>query len=212
MVSAGDKAAMRIEMKAIDAIKPYDRNPRKNQGAVTKVAASLSEFGWQQPIVVDAEMVIIVGHTRWKAAQLLDMKTVPVVVAKNLSPEQARAYRIADNRTNEEAEWDKDLLKIELGELEGLGVSLALTGFDDDELRGLLEAGGIDIAPEDDEAGSGIDPVYLSFGRNKIPIAEDELHRLEMLLRQYVEIFSLNHGFGRWLCEKAEEARAANGA
>ena len=193
---------MKIKDVALDAVKPYERNPRNNQAAVTKVAASLSEFGWQQPIVVDAEMVIIAGHTRYLAAKLLGMDKVPVLVATTLSPDQARAYRIMDNRSNQDATWNEDLLKIELNELELAGMSLALTGFNDDELRALLDAeGGIDIAPEEDEAGSGTDKLVLSFGRNKVAINEDELASLEELLSRYVEINSLPHGFGRWLAE-----------
>ena len=117
----------------INDITPYARNPRKNDKAVVKVQASIKEFGFQQPIVVDKDNVIIVGHTRWEAAKKLKMKTVPVQVASNLSPEQAKAYRLMDNRSNEEAEWDDEMLRLELEELDGL-IDLSLTGFEQDEI------------------------------------------------------------------------------
>jgi ParB-like chromosome segregation protein Spo0J len=93
------------------------------------VADSIREFGFRQPIVVDADGVIVVGHTRYKAALKLGLETVPVHVAKDLTPQQARAYRLADNRSAENAEWDVDLLPIELGELRDDGADLKLLGF-----------------------------------------------------------------------------------
>jgi len=130
---------MKIELKAIDAIQPYENNPRKNDGAVEAVAKSLREFGWKQPIVVDEQGIVIVGHTRLRAAQQLGMTEVPVHVATDLTPAQAKAFRLADNRTAAIAEWDYQLLPIELAELKGLGVDLGLLGFDDAELDRLLK-------------------------------------------------------------------------
>ena len=127
-----------IEIRDIDSIKPYDRNPRLNDQAVDAVAASLQRFGFRQPIVVDADDVIVAGHTRWKAAKKLGLTRVPVHVAKDLTPEQVRAYRIADNKTGELADWDLDILPIELSELKGVGVDLHVLGFDDEELAKLL--------------------------------------------------------------------------
>ncbi len=127
-----------IELRPIDAITPYEANPRINDDAVDAVAASLKEFGFRQPIVVDAEGVIIVGHTRWKAAKKLGLVKVPVHVATDLTPEQIRAYRIADNKTGELATWDMDLLPIEIAELQEAGVDWSLLGFDEDDLAKLL--------------------------------------------------------------------------
>jgi len=129
---------MNIIRVAIDKVIPYARNPRHNEQAVGKVAASIKEFGWKQPIVVDADMVIIVGHTRLLAAFQLALKEVPVLIADDLTPEQVKAYRLADNRVGEEAEWDEELLSLELAELEGLDFDLDLTGFDVDELSELM--------------------------------------------------------------------------
>lgn len=108
---------MEIKLVKIAKIKPYDRNPRNNDGAVDAVAASIQEFGWQQPIVVDRDGVIIAGHTRYKAAQKLKCKEVPAVVAENLTDEQVRAYRLADNKTGELAGWDFSALEEELAGL-----------------------------------------------------------------------------------------------
>lgn len=108
---------MEIKKVKMTDIRPYERNPRRNDQAVDAVAASIREFGWQQPIVVDREGVIIAGHTRYKAAKKLELEEVPVVVADGLSPEQVKAYRLADNKTGEKAEWDLSLLDVELAAL-----------------------------------------------------------------------------------------------
>lgn len=129
---------MQIEDRDITTIRPYENNPRLNDDAVDAVAASIREFGFRQPIVVDESDVIIVGHTRYKAALKLDMKTVPIHVAKGLTPAQAKAYRIADNQTANIAHWDNDKLPIELAALQGMNFDLSLTGFSGDELLRLL--------------------------------------------------------------------------
>jgi len=130
-----------VTERPIDEITPYEKNPRQNDDAVDAVAQSIREFGFRQPIVVDGDGVIICGHTRWKAAQKLGLKTVPVHVATDLTPEQIRAYRIADNKTGELATWDMDLLPIEIAELRDAGIDWSLLGFDADDLAKLLDAG-----------------------------------------------------------------------
>lgn len=127
---------MQIKNVNIDSIKPYPNNPRDNDDAVSGVAKSIKEFGWQQPIVVDKNNVIIVGHTRYKAAKKLGLKEVPVVVASNLSDEQVRAYRLADNKTGELTDWDMDLLDDELADIADIDMSdfgFNLDISDDDE-------------------------------------------------------------------------------
>src|SRR6266702_2411566 len=101
---------MKIEMWKIDRVKPYRQNPRVNDDAVDAVVTSLKEFGWRQPIVVDSDEVIIVGHTRRLAALKMGMTAGPVHVATDLTPAQVRAYRIADNQTATIADWNLDLL------------------------------------------------------------------------------------------------------
>ncbi|HQL54873.1 MAG TPA: DNA modification methylase, partial [Phycisphaerae bacterium] len=129
---------LNVELRPLAAIKPYEKNPRQNDAAVDAVAESIRRFGFRQPIVVDEAGVIVCGHTRWKAAQKLGLAEVPVHVARDLTPEQIRAYRIADNKTAELAEWNLDLLPIELAELQGAGIDWSLLGFDQDELAKLL--------------------------------------------------------------------------
>ncbi|MBN2583206.1 MAG: ParB N-terminal domain-containing protein [Planctomycetes bacterium] len=128
-----------VELRPIDAIRPYEGNPRVNDDAVDAVARSLAEFGFRQPIVVDADGVIIVGHTRWKAARKLGLSKVPVHVATDLPPEKVKAYRIADNQTATLAEWDFELLPIELKDLQQADYDLSLLGFDEDELAHMLD-------------------------------------------------------------------------
>jgi DNA modification methylase len=129
---------MQIETRPIDSIKPYPGNPRQNDEAVDAVVASLREFGFRQPIVVDPDGVIIVGHTRFKAALKLGLKQVPVHVATDLTPAQVKAYRIADNATNEIAQWDYQLLPIELSSLQEMSFDLGLLGFDPEKLKELM--------------------------------------------------------------------------
>ena len=130
---------MKITQREISSIKPYENNPRLNDDAVEAVAASIREFGFRQPVVTDPDGVIIVGHTRYKAALKLGLEKVPVHVATDLSPEQVKAYRLADNRTGELAEWNWDLLKFELADLQSTDFDLGLLAFDDEELTRLLE-------------------------------------------------------------------------
>jgi DNA modification methylase len=129
---------MHVEERPIDSIRPYSNNPRHNDAAVEVVAASIREFGFRQPIVVDEQGVIVVGETRYKAALKLGRATVPVHVAVGLSPAQAKAYRIADNQTATYSTWDEDKLPLELAALQECDYDLNLTGFSADELLRLL--------------------------------------------------------------------------
>jgi len=165
---------MKIQEVNIDDIIPYAKNPRQNDEAIAKVASSLKEFGWRQPIVVDKEMVVIAGHTRLGAARRLNYKKVPIHIATDLTENQIKAYRIADNRVGQEAKWDEDLLSLELKDLQLDGYDLEQTGFNDDELDALLaEAvteGLVDedqVPPEPEEATSVLGDVWL-LGKHKI--------------------------------------------
>ncbi len=128
---------MHVTHWTIEDLKPYATNPRINNHAVEAVANSLREFGFRQPIVVDPGGIIICGHTRWKAAKELGLRTVPVHVAADLSPAQVKAYRLADNKIAELAEWDCDLLSDELDGLEGMDFDLSTLGFPEVELEAL---------------------------------------------------------------------------
>ena len=107
---------MQIQERKLETIRPYPNNPRRNDEAVQAVAASIREFGWKQPIVVDRDGVIIVGHTRYKAAQELGLEKVPVLVADDLTEEQARAYRLADNKVAEFSFFDTEKLTAEISQ------------------------------------------------------------------------------------------------
>lgn len=129
---------MQVEMRYVEDIRPYEHNPRHNDAAVEAVAASIREFGWRQPVVLDEQSVIVVGHTRYKAALKLGLRQIPVHVARGLTPAQLKAYRIADNQTAQIADWDYDRLPIELAELQGMDFDLSLVGFSEGELAELL--------------------------------------------------------------------------
>jgi len=127
---------MNLQIKNIDEIIPYNNNPRKIKN-LDKVAKSIAEFGFQQPIVVDKNNIIIVGHTRFQASKKLGLEKVPVLIA-DLTEQQAKAYRIVDNRLNEDNEWDKDLLNIEINDLKNYNSELFNFGFDEKELDNIL--------------------------------------------------------------------------
>lgn len=114
----------------IGEIIPYSKNPRVNNNAVDKTIMSIKEYGWQQPIVVDKNKIVIAGHTRLKAAIKMGLESCPVLIAENLTHAQAKAYRIADNRTGEMATWDDELLLSEIKELDAMNFDIELTGFD----------------------------------------------------------------------------------
>lgn len=117
----------------INELKPYENNPRYNDHAVEFVMNSLKRFGFQQPIVIDKDNVVVAGHTRLKAAQKLGYTTVPVKYADELTPEEIKAYRLADNKTAEMAVWDKEAEALKLSELDDLGFDMSDFGFWDDE-------------------------------------------------------------------------------
>lgn len=122
---------MEVIMKGMGEIHPYEKNPRKNDSAVKYVAESIKQFGFKVPIVIDSEGIIVAGHTRYKAAKKLKMQEVPCIVADDLTDEQIKAFRLADNKVAEKAEWDFDLLSSELEDL--FDFDMAAFGFDDEE-------------------------------------------------------------------------------
>ena len=138
------------ELKTTDLI-PYANNPRHNDAAVEAVANSIKEFGFKVPIVIDANNVVVAGHTRLKAAEKLGLDKVPCIVADDLTPEQIKAFRVADNKTAELAEWDFEKLESELAELSDLDVDMQQFGFDaelfENEPTDIIE----DEVPEIDE-------------------------------------------------------------
>lgn len=128
---------LQIEYIDIERLIPYVNNPRNNKNAIDKVAGSIKEFGFKNPVIVDKDMVIVAGHTRLLAARKLGLKDVPIILVEDLTPEQVKAFRIADNKVAEFAEWDSEMLAIEFEELRLADFDLELTGFDLDDINAL---------------------------------------------------------------------------
>ena len=151
------KTARSIIMLPVSEVRPYEKNPRKNAGAVKYVKASIEKFGFKQPIVIDSNRVIICGHTRLEAAKSLGMSEVPCIVADDLTDAQVKALRLADNKVAEFSEWEMNLLGEELGELAEISdIDMGDFGFDltefdnnglDDEEKEVVE----DEVPEEVE-------------------------------------------------------------
>jgi DNA modification methylase len=163
---------MKIEERLISSILPYARNPRRNDQAINKVASSIKEFGFRQPIVVDKDGTVVAGHTRLEAAYKLGLKSVPVHVAEDLTEIQAKAYRIADNRVAQESEWDIDLLRLEMEELKD-EIDLDLTGFDESELDKILVEAIEGLTDPDEVPQVDEDPVtepgdLIELGRHRL--------------------------------------------
>ena len=148
-----------MQLIEIEKIIPYARNPRKNQD-IDKVASSIKEFGFQQPIVLDKEKIIIVGHTRFLAAKKLGMKQVPCIIADKLTDQQVKAYRIADNRVAEESKWDNELLNLELIDLQKDNINLENLGFEQEELNKIF---------------NDKDPLFVSPEQSNIDINQEHI-------------------------------------
>jgi len=165
-----------VEMWLVDRPKPYENNPRMiSPEAIAKVAKSIKEYGFQQPIVVDEDDIILVGHTRLMAAQSLGVSEVPVHVASGLTASQKRGYRVADNRTGTESQWDYPLLKLELDTLNETDFDLGLTGFDPGELDKLLnftldadKEGDEDAVPEVPDVPVTVEGDLWVLGRHRL--------------------------------------------
>ena len=120
---------MDVRNFCLDNLKPYEKNPRRNDNAVDAVANSIKQFGFKVPIVIDAQNVIVCGHTRYKAAKALGLESVPCVIADDLTPAQVKAFRLADNKVAELSSWDFRGLEFELNELKDIGLDMNNLGF-----------------------------------------------------------------------------------
>ena len=150
---------LRLEYIPVNELVPYDKNPRKNDDAAEKVAELIKEYGFKKPILVDIKNnknEIIAGHTRLKAALLLGLEKVPVIFADDLTPEQVKAFRIADNKSSEWAEWDISLLTEEISDLSETGFDIDLTGFSDIEVSNLLPDYNDNSSPDHSIYGGGV--------------------------------------------------------
>lgn len=149
------KNRLKIKYVKLTEIRPCASNPRVNNDvAVQKVAESIDNFGFKQPIVVDKNMEIIAGHTRYKAAVQLQLQEVPIIIAEDLSESEVKALRVADNKTAEFSEWDNDLLKNVLKELDSEAFDLEATGFDYMEIDKLLNSDAIFMEEEKIESSN----------------------------------------------------------
>lgn len=155
---------MQIIEKSIDELKPYEKNPRKNDQSVDKVANSIKEFGFKVPIVVDKNNIIVCGHTRYKAAKKLKLAVVPCVVADDLTEEQIKAYRLADNKVGEDSEWDMDLLGSELEDI--LNIDMEDFGFSLPEVETEVVEDDYD-KPAPEEPKSKLGDIY-QLGRHRL--------------------------------------------
>ena len=191
------------ELKYCDPLDliPYENNPRVNDYAVKKVLESIEEFGFRNPILVDADMVIIAGHTRREASILAGLEKVPYLVADDLTPEQVKAYRIADNKLAELSSWDEEMLKEELWGLQEADFSLEVLGFTEMDLKDLFtekeEEPEKEKAPKEEKTTLPM----LRFGSNSVRITEDELVMLSNRYNEYVEL-TPEEGFILWLLKR----------
>ncbi len=194
-----DEASQELAVRwvSVDQVKPYRKNTRAHSTeAVEKLAKLIVEFGWRQPIVVDEQFVIIMGHRRLLAAKSLDLGTVPVHVATGLSKDQVRALRLADNRVSRDTIDASDVLREELRELEAAGYDLGQTGFEDDEVSAALTE-----EAERTDSSTSAEDLPLRWPNKKIPISREEAEALDALLEAHLRDSGLVHGFVRRLLD-----------
>lgn len=181
---------------------PYEKNPRNNKLAINEVVRSIKEYGFTNPILVNAEMVILAGHTRREASILAGLDRVPYIILDDLTPEQEKAYRLADNKLAELSLWDEDLLKEELEDLLDKDYDLSLTGFTDVDLSGLFTDVEEPGEEEDDTPKEEKTTLpMLRFGSNSVRITQDELVMLSNRYNEYVEA-EPGEGFVTWLLKR----------
>lgn len=194
---------VREDMKVLYAdpldLIPYENNPRINDYTVKKVLESIKEYGFTNPILVDAGLIIIAGHTRREAAILAGLEKVPYIIKDDLTPEQVKAYRIADNKLAELSTWDEEALKAELFELQELDYPLEVMGFTEMDLKDLFEEKEEPKAKKPKEEKTTLP--MLRFGSNSVRITEDELVLLSNRYNEYVEL-TPEEGFISWLLKR----------
>lgn len=191
---------MKVEDMKLSELKPYEKNPRKNDRAVEPVANSIKEFGFRVPLVIDKDNVIVTGHTRYKAAKKLGMETVPCIKADDLSDEQIKAFRLADNKVGEISEWDTELLDLECADLfADSNINLELFGFLND--GNADEPDDDEYAPINDEGYSGTQQMEnkLHCGKITTLLTADEYNDFLDRYNKYVDEAGCSFGFIRSL-------------
>lgn len=190
---------MKVQYKDPLDLIPYENNPRINDYAVKRVLESIKEYGFTNPILVDKDLVIIAGHTRREAAILAGLEKVPYIIEEGLTPEQVKAYRIADNKLAELSTWDEEALKEELFELKEIDYPLEVMGFTEMDLKDLF------VEKEEPQAKKAKEEKttlpMLRFGSNSVRITEDELVLLSNRYNEYVEL-TPEEGFISWLLKR----------
>lgn len=214
------KSSLTVEPWTLDQIKPYDKNPRNIPvSAIIKVASSIKVFGWRQPIVVDEDGIILAGHTRYLAAQRIheeqdsifnwpNIQTAPVHQVHDLNDFEKRAYRIADNKTAEETNWNNDILSLELQDLEHADFDLESIGFEDEELAELLNSfdEDDDLLPLSSNTKSATTrTLFLKWGTTKVALLDSEKEALDRLADQWATENGLMHGFVQGCLLKGKE-------
>lgn len=200
---------MNIIQKAVSELKEYEYNPRNNDEAVQAVAESIEQFGFKVPIIIDREGVIIAGHTRKKAAERLGLASVPCIVAEDLTPEQIKAFRLADNKTGELAEWDFDLLEKELAELTAFDIDMSLFGFDENIFDIFFDEVPNEIQLPREEVGTAIKRRSLKFGSVTIYMSDEEAARFENLYDLFMEQNGNAFGFVNELLDYGDKNYAS---
>lgn len=179
---------MTIKEIALSKLKEYGNNPRHNDAAVEAVANSIREFGFKVPIIIDADNVIVAGHTRKRAAEMLGLEKVPCIVADDLTPEQIKAFRVADNKTAELADWDFEKLETELEELAELGLDMEQFGFEDMSIPAQVEL-------EREEMGTAERIKSIKYGSVTIPLTEEEAETFENSFNGYLKENGTLYGY-----------------
>lgn len=207
-----DKPQVMWQWWPLEKVKPYEKNAKiHSQGQIKEIANSIGQFGWRHPIMVDADGVIIAGHGRRAAAEFRNDEVVPVVVVTDLSAEKVRLLRLADNKIAENSSWDKELLAVEFADLSELNVDLAGLGWDETEIDKLIGTvlDSDDLVPletDGDASRSGASVVTLSYGKQKVPLTDDEHRDLDRLLHEHIAATGSKFGFARSLIEARNAA------
>lgn len=179
--------AQKVELWSVDDLVPYARNAKKHpQEQILQLAASIREFGFTVPVLAAEDGTIIAGHGRVLAAKEIGLTQVPVIVARDWTEEQRRAYTLADNRLSENGEWDEELLKIELGDLNVDGFNLDLLGFTGEELELALKAADLADGFEDEDEPTITGTTRLRVGPYTIPVANEKFHAWQAEVRAAV--------------------------
>jgi ParB-like chromosome segregation protein Spo0J len=187
-----------ISFVEIEDLSGYEKNARKHSDEqVTQLAASIQEFGFTNPILIDENKMVIAGHGRLAAALELGLDSVPSITLDGLSEDQKRAYVIADNKLALKATWDWDLLAQELQAIDESDMDFELTGFSEEEFDELVQSDDlIDLNPENaEESLSGANLLRLTFGKNRVELSQGEFDSLEAKLQTYIENYGGSYGF-----------------